>query len=245
MGPNEKATFNMALSAIKCEPLFRLHSCANQYSYYQTVICNLMEICLPTKIVTRHTADKPWVTDSFRDLVRKRHMSGDLNQAKILSNKVNRAALKLQYNFYQTEIASMHESGSHDWWKHMKTMGLKTNGNSCMQSVANKTTYADCCLLANTMNHFFLSVSDHLPRLNKSHKVFAFNEELPDQYVINECTTFKSLESVKANKATGPDNIPAWVLRDYANVVAPPLTAMFNKSLKELVYSLWNGKWPL
>ena len=127
MGPNEKATFNMALSAIKWEPLFRLHSCADQYSYYQTVICNLMEICLPTKIVTRHTADKPWVTDCFRDIVRKRqraHMSGDLNEAKILRNKVNRVTSKLKYNFYQTEIASMHESGSHDWWKHMKNNGI-------------------------------------------------------------------------------------------------------------------------
>ena len=95
------------------------------------------------------------------------------------------------------------------------------------------------------MNHFFLSVSDHLPRLNKSHKVFAVNEELPDQHVINVCTTFKALESVKANKATGPDNIPAWVLRNYANVLAPPLPAILNKSLRELVYSLWNGKWPM
>ena len=65
------------------------------------------------------------------------------------------------------------------------------------------------------MNDFFVSVRDHLPRLNKSHKVFDVNEELPDQYVISVCTTFKALESVKANKATGPDNIPAWVLRNY------------------------------
>ena len=37
-------------------------------------------------------ADKPWVTNWFRDLVCKRqraHMSGDLNQAQILRNKVN------------------------------------------------------------------------------------------------------------------------------------------------------------
>ena len=88
-------------------------------------------------------------------------------------------------------------------------------------------------LLANTMNDFFVSVSDHLPRLNKSHKVFDVNEELPDQYVISICTTFKALESVKANKATGLDNIPTWVLRNYANVLAPPLTAIFSNSLRE------------
>ena len=119
-----------------------IHVQISSDSCYQTVICNLMEICFPTKIVTRHTADKPWVTDWFRDLVRKRqrtHMSGDLNQAKILRNKVNRVASKLTYNFYQTQIAAMHESGSHDWWKHMKTiMGLKTNGKSCMQGLAKK-----------------------------------------------------------------------------------------------------------
>ena len=116
----------------------------------------------------------------------------------------------------------------------MKTiMGLKTNGNSCMQGLANKTTDGDCGLLANTMNDFFVSVSDHLPRLNKNHKVFDVNEELPDQYLISVYTTFKALESVKANKATGPDNIPAWVLRNYANVLAPPLTAIFNNSLRK------------
>ena len=44
-------------------------------------------------------ADKPWVIDWFRDLFRKgqrAHMSGYLNQAKILRNKVNRAASKLK-----------------------------------------------------------------------------------------------------------------------------------------------------
>ena len=77
-------------------------------------------------------------------------------------------------------------------------------------------------------------MSDHLPRLNKIHKVFTVNEELPDQYVISVCTTFKALESVKANKATGPDNIPAWVLRNHGNVLVPPLTAIFvNNSLRE------------
>ena len=33
-------------------------------------------------------------------------------------------------------------------------MGFKTNGNWCMQDLANKTTNGDCGLLANTMNDF-------------------------------------------------------------------------------------------
>ena len=125
----------------------------------------------------------------------------------------------------------------------MKTiMGLKTNGKSCMQGLTNRTTDGDCGLLANTMNDFFVSVSDHLPRLNKSHKVFDVNEELPDQYVISVCITFKALESVKANKATGSDNVPAWVLINYANVLAPQFTAIFNNSLRKRVLPM---KWKM
>ena len=129
------------------------------------------------------------------------HMSGDLNQAKLLRINVNRAASKLKYNFYQTQIAAMHDSGPHDWWKHMKSiMGLKPNGNSmnsCMQCLANKTTDGDCGLLATTMNDFFESVSEHLPRLTKSHKVFDVNEELPEQYVISVRVTLKPWRVLK------------------------------------------------
>jgi len=80
------------------------------------------------------------------------------------------------------------------------------------------------------MNEFCISTSDHLRRLNPNHKVFTVNEELPNQYAISAFTTFIPLECVKVNKATWPDNIPAWVLRNHANVLAPPLTAIVNKS---------------
>ena len=63
--------------------------------------------------------------------------------------------------------------------------------------------------------------------------MFKVNEELPDQYTISAFTTLKALESVNVNKVTGPDNIPAWVLRNHANVLAPPLTAIFNTALRE------------
>ena len=73
--------------------------------------------------------------------------------------------------------------------------------------------------LANTMNGFFVSVSEHLPRLDRDHEVFSVNEELPDQYVISVADTVEALRKIKANKAMGPDNIPAWVLKDNATIL--------------------------
>ena len=48
-----------------------------------------------------------------------------------------------------------------------KIMGLDANSNSCIEQLANKTTNGDCTELANKMNYFFLSVSEHFPRLDK------------------------------------------------------------------------------
>ena len=131
MGENEKALFDRALSAVSWEPLFRLDTCEEQYAYYQTMIDCLMKICFPYKVVTRHSADKPWVTDGFRLLVCKRqraHMSGHFAQEKILRNKVNRAATKLRYDLYQKHVTALRDTGSHDWWKSMKKlMGIETN----------------------------------------------------------------------------------------------------------------------
>ena len=103
-----------------------------------------------------------------------------------------------------------------------------------MQGLANKVADGNCEMLANSMNEFFLSVSEHLPRLNVNNEVFAVEGELPDEFIISIQTTYKAIRNIKSNKASGPDNTPAWVLKDHAALLAPPpLTAIFNCSLRE------------
>ena len=110
-------------------------------------------------------------------------------------------------------------------------MGLDCNSNSCFEQLANKTTNGDCTELANKMNDFFLSVREHLPRLHTHHDIFTVNEELPDAYCISVDVTLLALQRVKTNKAKGSDNIHAWLLKDQANILAAPLTAIFNAAL--------------
>ena len=210
-------------------------SCVNQYEYYHTIISTLMDKCFPSKTVTRHTSDRPWVTDGFRSLIRKRqraHMSGDITQERRLRNYVNRA--DSNSIFFQSKIAAINESGSRDWWKQIKLiMGLHRNTQPDMHSLANNIAEGDYEKLTNIMNYFFVSVSSHLPPIRNDDPVFARMDELPDQYIISVETTIDALTRVKVNKATGPDDIPAWVIRNNADVLAAPLTAIFNSSLRE------------
>ena len=61
-----------------------------------------------------------------------------------------------------------------------------------------------------------MSVSEHLPRLNVDNEVFTVEGELPDECIISIQTTVKALRNIKTNKASGPDNTPAWVLKYHA-----------------------------
>ena len=118
----------------------------------------MIDSCFPFKTVTRHTNDKPWITDNFRDLIRRRQRarkSGNHELANKLRNKVNRMAGRLRHNFYQSKVLSLGESSSRDWWKHMKTlMGGSTNGVSELQGLANQHTDGYLQELANTSEQF-------------------------------------------------------------------------------------------
>ena len=92
------------------------------------------------------------------------------------------------------------------------------------------------------MNDFFVSVSEHQPRLDRNNEAFDVEGQLPDEYVIDLTTTIQALRKVKTNKATGPDNISAWILRNHANILAGPLTAIFNSSLPEgIIPDTWKS----
>ena len=112
-------------------------------------------------------------------------------------------------------------------------MGIEACDNSSIQGLANTTADGDCAELANRMNDFFVSVSQHLPRLNVDNEVFIVEGQLPDDCIINVQATFDALCNINPNKATGPDNIPAWLLKEHAATLAAPLTAIYNNSLRE------------
>ena len=74
-----------------------------------------------------------------------------------------------------------------------KIMGLNGNSNSDVEELAKKTTDGDFAELANIMNDFVLSVSDHLPRLDKDDNVFTVHEELPDEFIISVDDTVSAI----------------------------------------------------
>lgn len=86
--------------------------------------------------------------------------------------------------------------------------------------------------LVTHINQCFLSITNSLRPLSKldydqtslvSRNVmkYALNEE-----ALNE-------EALKFKKASGPDNIPGWILKDFAVELSTPVAKVFNASIQE------------
>ena len=79
----------------------------------------------------------------------------------------------------------------------------------------------------------FITLPSFTTRVDPTHPVFDIEEPLPAEYMIEVASTQRALQKVKCRKATGPDNIPPWMVTNYAHLLAAPVTGIFNSSLRE------------
>jgi hypothetical protein len=74
----------------------------SKVAYFNNSITTLLDFYLPVHIVQRRLSDKPWITDQFRRLIRRRQYaltSGNRTQYNQLRNQVNRLSSSSANNF--------------------------------------------------------------------------------------------------------------------------------------------------
>ena len=120
-------------------------------------------------------------------------------------------------------------------------MGLQKTGNS-LQSLANSVCDGDMKQLAEKAGSFFQSVTtDFRPISPADCFSIGFDYHVPDRCVISTCQV-EELRAIKTSKASGPDGIPNWVLRDFAECLSGPVCALFNSSLRQgFVPQIWKS----
>ena len=64
-----------SLHQVQWEPLYALQSCEEQYQYFYVTLDTLLNSHFRTLPVTFKEPEKPWVTDGFRELVKRRNMA--------------------------------------------------------------------------------------------------------------------------------------------------------------------------
>ena len=84
--------------------------------------------------------------------------------------------------------------------------------------------------LANIINNAFLAPMNTLTPLDPGISVVA---QHTDTLIVTEFCVLKKLIALKPAKASGPDGVPAWLLKENADLLAPVVTYILNCSYLE------------
>ena len=229
-----RSAFVDALKVVNWQPIFRMATCQEMYTYFNNTIQELLTVHLPFITTTKFETDKPWITEDYkRDISQRQHYLkvGDTVNFNRLRNIVNRKTKSLRSLHYKHKVRSLNSENSRSWFKQTKELiGLKSSNEDVFIPLADELCDGDMTKLANNTNTFFHSVSVHLIPLDKADHLL---DTLSESSVISLEAVEKRLMTTKLHKSIGPDGIPNWVLRDLAGLIGPPLCAIFNMSLSE------------
>jgi len=97
-----------ALQHLNWTPLYHMNSIHNQIDYFYTTLTALLDQYLPYRKVTKSTADKPWVLQQFKDLIRQRQrafLSGNRREYSRLRNRINRMSKSPDKNIIKRKFS--------------------------------------------------------------------------------------------------------------------------------------------
>ena len=119
------------------------------------------------------------------------------------------------------------------WWKEIKRLsgGKIFSGDHInhinVKEVENLSTHE----LANSINKAFREPQEY--RLSCPITRLALEKNLPEFLEVPEERIWKILSKLNPFKSCGPDRIPNWLLREYADLIAFPVCRILNASFKE------------
>ena len=166
------------------------------------------------------SCDPYWMTPVIKILLKKRTIflaRGKTTEAELLNSRLSELINKTRKGSTSDAI------GSRKWWKKINQM-------------SSRKAEADL----NLNNHFSEELNDYFAKVCFDDSYVSPNPVYVSDDItflkFNEMEVFVALSNAKRT-ATGPDEIPFWIWKDYADVFAPVITTIWNDSLR-------NSEWP-
>ena len=203
----------------------------------QSVLANHV----PTKLSSRRY-NQPWANDKIRNLSRKKkkyykkaqRTKSDQDKAKYRATKklVQSECAKAYYQYINSVVGESNQNGG-NLKKFRSFIKSKKNDNSGVAPLKkNGIVHSDSQTKADILNTQFSSVFTKGGKSNMLNLGTCKYSVLPD-ITVCEPGVRKLLEAVKPHKPTGPDAIPARLLKDYATEIAPVLMLICQASLDQ------------
>ena len=147
-------------------------------------------------------------------------------------HKVNRVRKRCRKVYYENKVKDLHYSKPRNWWREVKQLcgSAKSSSGRDLTSILHPDLVCDVPTLANKINQAFVSVMDGYSPLTESVCVDT-NGDQP--ITVTESSVRRKLRKISCARAGGPDNLPNWVLREFADILAAPVADILNSSFSK------------
>ena len=211
----------------------------------------IIEKRVPSKMTSpRHS--HPWINTEIRRAIRRKQRAHakarkskkkkDIDRYKRLQKEVKFMIRTASKEFIETTVSNSYSRDCKKFWSYIKSRKQEMSG---VPPLKNKEGYlkSDSKAKAEILNDQFKSVFTKEDMNNKPNK-----GQSPYTPMQNIKVTAKGIEkllcNLKTNKATGPDQVPAFILKTAAKEIAPALAQLFQHSLDTGEIPMdWKNAW--
>ena len=186
-----------------------------------------IDMIVPSKEVVIYPNNKPWVNKEVKDLITEKRriaLDGDPIQLRNIRQQLDRKIAEEKRAYKAKGEGLFRTNSAKDAWKGLKTL--------CGYN-AKRTTPDTENIDINQLNSFFARFDTNDFSEEFSTILSTIRGNTNDRIVITHESVLRSLRRVRTGKATGPDNIPAKVLKYCAVQLAVVLQQLFQDSLDQ------------
>ena len=232
---NEAGFANKILS-YNFEQLFENEDINESYSQFIEKVVNAMNDNIPIFKKNRRK-NAPWANTYIRNLAHKKRNKWDkyknspteleYNSYKNTLNRFNEEKEKAILN-YENGIIASKNSNPKKFYNYVSRKNKYGRDKICLKIGDDLETDETKC--ANALNEYFGSVFTTGPSISVGTTTDNNRYIEMPEITINLDNVVKKLNEIDANKSTGPDGIPGYILKKFSHVFAPILTKLFRKS---------------
>ena len=230
---------------------------ATAWQYFHTLFMKIVNKHAPIKRFRVKGRDNPWFSNELSELIHERNLAWatarksdserDWLAFRALRNKCTAFIRSAKSEYYLNET-SQNINNPVKFWKTIKSLSPLTSCNDFPDHILlNDQRITNMLDITNCFNKHFISsgsifkessVSDAInpsPPLRRNGPSFSFS-------AITRNEVLKALKNLDSKKSAGPDEIEPYFLKLAAEIIAGPLSYIFNLSLEQnIVPDVWKS----
>ena len=205
-------------------------SCEVKLSLLTEVINYGLDTIMPVRSIKIHETGRPWVSTHLKQLIIRRQKafsSGNQPLFKILRNKVNRERKGCLMVYYENKVEDLQDSKPRNCWGEVNQLcgSAKTTGRD-LTSVYPDLVCGESTLVDKINKAFVRVMEDYSPLT----QCVCVDMDDDQPISVTEHSVARKLRKISCARAGGPDDLPNWVLKEYAYTLS---------KVAEGVVSIW------